>query len=85
MDELDKITGEDIEKRYKVNVLREIQNGRVGLSSDIEYLKRAEKKKKNVASDIDKDTIGIPDRYRVKRRYTVSAKAVEVHGSEGVT
>ena len=77
MDELDKITGADIEKRYKVNVLREIQNGRVGLSSDIEYLKRAEKKKKNVASDvIDKDAIGIPDRFRVKRRYTVSAKAV---------
>jgi hypothetical protein len=85
MDDLDKITGKDIQRRYKVNVLREIQNGRVGLSSDIEFIKREEKKAESAEKNkvIDKDITGIPDRYKVRRHYTVSAKAVAQRHNAG--
>ena len=80
-DDLDKLSTKEINRRYKLNVLRMLQEGKVGLTSDIEYLKREERKAaaaETSSKGTDKDGYAeIPIRNRVKRPYTVTQEVLD--------
>jgi hypothetical protein len=80
-DDLNKLSTKEINKRYKLNVLRLVQEGKVGLTSDIEYLKRQERQQAALEESpkgVDKDGYAeIPIRNRIKRHYTVTQDALD--------
>lgn len=86
----DKLSADYLIKAYKVNIARKIYAGEVKLASELEYLKNLEKREeagrdkddgrgtkedKRVAGG-DGEEIGVPERLRVKRHYTMSPAAV---------
>jgi hypothetical protein len=87
LDELsEKLSPEFLLKRYKVEIFKKIQEGALGLASEIDRIARLEKTlqenpdspeaKKEIEESLNEITYGIPEKLKVKRPYTLSPEAL---------
>lgn len=74
----DKLTAERLISAYKINIARKIKAGDVGLSRELDYLQEQEKKAgtSEPAFESPADEVGVPERLRVRRQYTLTPEAL---------